>query len=80
MKSQVGQWGNSLAVRIPKQAAEAIDLKANDALQFTVEGDKLVLEPIRVLPELSLESLLAEVIEPSEPEVDWGQPMGDEVW
>ncbi len=80
MKSQIGQWGNSLAVRIPKYMIEALNLKPNDAVEFSVENGKLVLEPIHSLPELSLEELLADVAEPPEPEVDWGKPMGNEVW
>jgi antitoxin MazE len=80
MKSQIGQWGNSLAVRIPKYMVEALDLKPNDAVEFSVENGKLVLEPIHSLPELSLEELLADITEPPEPEVDWGKPMGNEVW
>ncbi len=32
------------------------------------------------LPELTLEELLAAITEHPEPEVDWGGPMGDEVW
>jgi antitoxin MazE len=80
MKSQIGQWGNSLAIRIPKHMVEALDLKSNDAVEFSVEDGKLVLEPIHSLPELSLEELLAGITDPPEPEVDWGKPMGDEVW
>lgn len=80
MKSQIGQWGNSLAVRIPKHMVEALNLRPNDAIEFSVEDGKLVLEPIHVLPELSLEELLAGIIDPPEPEVDWGKPMGNEVW
>jgi antitoxin MazE len=80
MKSQIGQWGNSLAVRIPKYVVEALDLKPNDALECTVEHGRLVLEPIQALPELSLEELLAGITEPPEPEVDWGRPMGNEIW
>ncbi|NJK57401.1 MAG: AbrB/MazE/SpoVT family DNA-binding domain-containing protein, partial [Pleurocapsa sp. SU_5_0] len=38
MKSQIGQWGNSLAIRIPKYAVEALDLKPNDAIECTVES------------------------------------------
>jgi antitoxin MazE len=79
MKSQVGQWGNSLAVRIPKYIVEALKLKANDVLEFTVENGKLVIEPVQTLPKLNLEELLAEVTEPPEPEVDWGRPMGNEI-
>ncbi|MGB8697921.1 MAG: AbrB/MazE/SpoVT family DNA-binding domain-containing protein [Thermosynechococcaceae cyanobacterium] len=80
MKSQIGQWGNSLAVRIPKYVVEALDLKLNDSVECTVEGRKLVLEQIQTLPELRLEDLLAAIEEPPEGEVDWGKPMGDEVW
>ena len=80
MKSQIGQWGNSLAIRIPKYVVEALELKPNDAVECTVEAGKLVVQRIQNLPELSLDELLAGVTEPPEPEVDWGKPMGDEVW
>jgi antitoxin MazE len=80
MKSQIGQWGNSLAIRIPKYVVEALELKPNDAVECTVESGKLVVQRVQNLPELSLDELLAEVTEPPEPEVDWGKPMGDEVW
>ena len=58
MKSQVGQWGNSLAVRIPKHIVEALNLQVNDALEFTVKDGKAVLEPIPALPEFTLDELL----------------------
>jgi len=80
MKSQIGQWGNSLAVRIPKYVVEALNLKPNDALNCTVEDGRLILEPIQALPELSLEELLAGIVKLPEPEVDWGRPIGNEVW
>jgi antitoxin MazE len=80
MKSQIGQWGNSLAIRIPKYVVEALDLKPNDAVECTVEAGKLVVQRMQTLPEFTLEELLASITEPLEPEVDWGKPMGDEVW
>ncbi|MCM1982415.1 AbrB/MazE/SpoVT family DNA-binding domain-containing protein [Lyngbya confervoides] len=80
MKSQVSKWGNSLAVRIPKHIVEALQLQANDAIAFTVEDGKAILEPIPALPELSLEELLEQVTDEPEPEVDWGEPVGQEDW
>ncbi|MBW4550780.1 MAG: AbrB/MazE/SpoVT family DNA-binding domain-containing protein [Aphanocapsa sp. GSE-SYN-MK-11-07L] len=80
MKSQIGQWGNSLGVRIPKYVVEALGLRANDTVECSVIDGKMVLEPVQTLPELSLEELLAGVTEAPEGEVDWGRPMGDEVW
>jgi antitoxin MazE len=80
MQSQIGQWGNSLGVRIPKYVVEALKLQANDTVECTMQGGKIVLEPLHTLPELSLEELLAGVTEAPEGELDWGKPMGDEVW
>jgi antitoxin MazE len=80
MKSQIGQWGNSLALRIPKYAVEALDLKPNDAIECTVEAGKLVMQRIQALPEFTLEELLADITEEPEGEVEWGKPMGQEVW
>lgn len=80
MKSQIGQWGNSLAVRIPKYILEALHLSLHDAVECTVEDGKLIITPIQALPELSLNELLAEVIEPPDSEIDWGSPVGNEAW
>jgi antitoxin MazE len=80
MKSQISRWGNSLAVKIPKSITESLNLKAKDRVIFSVDEGKIVLEPIEVLEELSLDELLAEVNEPPEAEVDWGKPMGNEIW
>lgn len=80
MKSQVGQWGNSLAVRIPKHIVQALNLQANDAIEFSVVDGKAVIEPVRLLPEFTLDELLEQVTEAPEPEVDWGKSIGEEAW
>ena len=38
VKTQVAKWGNSMAVRIPKNAAEAAKLRPGDHLKLSVEG------------------------------------------
>jgi antitoxin MazE len=80
MYSSIGQWGNSLAVRLPKHVLQSLDLKVNDRLSITEVEGKIVLEPILELEELSLDFLLSQVTEPSESEIDWGQPEGKEFW
>ena len=39
---QVSKWGNSLAIRIPAQVAEALDLKEGDEVAVRVAGDRLL--------------------------------------
>lgn len=78
IRSQIGQWGNSLAFRIPKLIAQELNLKPNDAVQCSVQDGKLVIE-IQEAKEYTLEELLAGDIERTE-EVSWGQPEGEEIW
>lgn len=79
MKSRLGKWGNSLGLRIPKDAVEQLGLTPQAIVECQVQAGKLVIEPVQALPELSLEELLAEGVEPAE-EIDWGKPEGEEVW
>lgn len=80
MRSQIGRWGNSLGIRIPKHAVEALDLKPNDAIEWSVEAGALVMRRIQNLPDFTLTELLEDITEEPEGEVDWGSPMGDEIW
>lgn len=79
MKSQIGQWGNSLAFRIPKVIAQELNLKPNDAVQCGVEDGKLVIHPIQEVKQYTLDELIESEIEQSE-EVSWGKPEGIEAW
>lgn len=80
MRSQVVRWGNALAVQIPESIVKALNLRADDAIAWTIEDEKAVLRPVSTLPELTLGELLAQVVEQPEAEVDWGEPMGQEEW
>ncbi len=61
--------GNSLAVRIPKHIVQALNLQANDAIEFSVVEGKAVIKPIRILPEFTLDELLEQIVETPEAEV-----------
>lgn len=80
MKTKIGQWGNSLAVRIPAHIAESLNLQPNDAIEFSVVDDKAILSPVHELPDFTLDELLAQMTEQPEPEIDWGIPVGKEAW
>ena len=38
---QVSKWGNSLAIRIPAQVAEALDQKEGDEIAVRVAGERV---------------------------------------
>jgi antitoxin MazE len=37
---RVSKWGNSLAVRLPKQLVETMELKSGDELEIVAAGDR----------------------------------------
>ncbi len=79
MKAQIGKWGNSLAVRLPKYVAEELKLEVADEIDCRIESGRIVIELIKDDDDLTLEELLAMPLEKEE-EVDWGKPQGDEFW
>lgn len=36
----VGKWGNSLAVRLPKEVVDALGLKEGDEIEITIAGTR----------------------------------------
>ena len=53
----IAKWGNSLAVRLPKQAAEAAHLTEGAPVTIKVVGRDIVISPARA--RYSLDELLA---------------------
>lgn len=46
MKRNIKKWGNSLAVRIPKEIIEKYQLSENTEVQFLETEQRLVLKPL----------------------------------
>ena len=89
MKVKVAKWGNSVAVRLPKAAVEALGVKPGETMELTVANGRgeLVAAP-RVRP-ISLADLVAEMDrlglgpEDAPPFEDWSAvepPWPDDDW
>jgi antitoxin MazE len=76
---QIGKWGNSLGIRLPKHILEALHLRSKDKVSCAIEDGKLVLKPVRPVKKYTLKELLAKVEQPGK-EISWGKPEGEEVW
>jgi antitoxin MazE len=80
VRTRVQKWGNSLAVRIPKIFAEEVGLADDSSVEMRLVKGGLLVEPT---PEWgsSLSEMLEDVTEDNlHGEVDWGDPVGGEVW
>jgi len=82
MRVKAAMWGNSLAVRLPKEAVRALAATPGQDLEMTVVAGKLEIIPVQ--PDIySLGWMVAEMkrLGPkNEPEtVDWGPDVGSEI-
>ncbi len=79
MNTQVGKWGNSLAVRIPGVYAKELHLQDGMELEVIRVDDGLLLRPRK--HQYTLEELLDQVKpENIHGETDWGPALGREAW
>ena len=80
MRVQVKKWGNSASVRIPASVMAAAALQVDQAVDVREEDGRVVIEPIRV-PVYDLDELLSTMTPDTFPDdVDFGAPIGKEVW
>ncbi len=80
MRSKIQQWGNSLALRIPKPFAEEAGLSRHSEIDLSLLDGKIVIIPVEE-PQPTLEELLAKVTEENRhAEVESGPAVGKEVW
>lgn len=78
--SSIKKWGNSLAIRIPSSIIQDLALSENSSVQITSNGVIATIQP-KKRKKVSLDELVA-AITPNNihKEVDWGKPVGKEVW
>ncbi|MCL2405183.1 MAG: AbrB/MazE/SpoVT family DNA-binding domain-containing protein [Defluviitaleaceae bacterium] len=80
---RVNRWGNSLGIRFPNEFVDNVQLKEKSLVEITSDGERLIItkvkerEPRKTIQELFAEHP-ADYIE--DEEIDWGAPIGGEVW
>ena len=80
MRSKVQMWGNSLALRIPKPFAVEAGLDRDTPVEISLKQGRIVISKA-IRNEYSLAELLNGITsENIHSEVDFGAPVGNEVW
>ena len=80
MVIHIKKWGNSASVRIPASIMAAADLSLDQEVDVRLEDGKIIIEPVRLV-----EETLAQMLERMTPDtfhddIDFGPPVGNEVW
>jgi len=81
METSIQQWGNSLAVRLPRDLTRKLKLRAGSRVFVSPRAHSIVIKPNMVTMHKTLDDLLGEIkTKRRQGEVDWGSPVGKEVW
>jgi len=82
MVTRIQKWGNSQGLRFAKTVLQQAQIHVGDEVEVSVRGRKIVIEPLeKVRGRYDLRELVAQMPEDYvAEEVDWGRPVGKEVW
>lgn len=75
----IQKWGNSQGIRIPKFLIDAVKWGNNEQLSLRVDENKIIIE--KAEPRKNIIELFADFEGEYNPvDMDWGEPVGEEVW
>lgn len=91
METHVNSWGNSLAVRLPKNLSELYGLSKGTAIDILATESGILLRPIpdslekmkEMVADVDIEAMCAAITDENRPapeDFDWGVPVGKEIW
>lgn len=80
MTTKVQKWGNSLAVRLPKEAAESVGLRQGSVVSIIRSDNLISIKPFSKPKELISELVRKIKTKNRHEEIDWGKPRGQELW
>lgn len=82
MLAKIQKWGNSQGIRLKKNLLADMQLEVGDEVDISVKDGVMIVTPGKKIRGLhSLEEMVARIPENYETtEVDWGEPVGKEVW
>lgn len=77
--TNIRKWGNSQGICIPKSVLDEVDWKENETVSIYVEGESITLK--KAPQKITIEKLFEDYSGGYKPsEVDWGTPVGREIW
>ena len=82
MITKIQKWGNSQGLRLSKHLLSDADIDVGDEVDVAVRKGTLIVRPVRrVRGGHDLRKLVSRIPKKYKPrELDWGPPVGREVW
>jgi len=80
MTTVIQKWGNSMAVRLPKDLAQAVALRQGTPVTLEVKEGRILVTPVSK-PVYRLDRLVPGITEKNRHKaIETGKPRGHEVW
>ena len=82
MTTKVQKWGNSQGLRIARHILEDAHISVGDDVDVTTKDGVIIISPMKpIRRKYDIRELLSRIPKDYKPgEVDWGKPVGKEVW
>jgi len=80
MNAIINSWGNSLAVRLPAGIINSMQLEQGDVLKIVEKNNSIILKTERKKKISLTERLKGFNGTYDLKEIQWGEPVGNEVW
>ena len=79
--TSIQKWGNSQGIRLTKQILAALNWGINDEVSIVTQDNKLIIEQVHPKKHQTSDELCANFDGKYTPSgVDWGEPVGKEIW
>lgn len=79
MVTSIQKWGNSQGIRIPKAMLDSLKWSPNTEITLTAEEDKIIIRKSN--SRKTIKELFEGYDGNYEPtQIDWGEPVGNEIW
>ncbi|MCL2764787.1 MAG: AbrB/MazE/SpoVT family DNA-binding domain-containing protein [Treponema sp.] len=87
MQTTVVKWGNSHGIRLPKAFLQNIKIFENDPVDVTLDNERIIIRKVNEKKHKTTKQRLIdfygnnfEQYAANQKEIDWGKPVGNEVW
>lgn len=76
----ISRWGNAHGVRLPKTFCDMLGIAVGDKVDISVESQRIIIE--KPDERYTIQTRMADWNgkRHESPEIDWGAPVGKEIW
>jgi len=79
--AKIQKWGNDLGISIPLVIVNELSLREGLYVNIQEIGKKIIIEPSQPDASYNLDDMLSEITENNfHHSVEWGIPVGNEIW